>query len=218
MNDLIPDSTMDPMGHEVPQKLSAGSLSRGAASSLNASPVLGKKARTTPGRGAAGPIGASPKHDERRRSPRRVPKRLTFEEPPSGGSGTSESTAQAPSPAATVAYAPDGTRLGAGDQGTRSRPALPTVSTNDSDVALQSALAEIERLRGATLRLQSEHGLASTAAAEESLAASAVVRLVEQRAQSEMADAAARAQAAVDSMHNSILAEKELCRIELAQA
>ena len=43
------------------------------------------------------------------------------------------------------------------------------------------------------MRLQSEHGLASTAVAEESLAASATVRLVELRAQSEMVDAAARA-------------------------
>ena len=149
MADARPDLLMDPLGHDAPQKAHASSLSRGVAQNPWASPAPGKKARMTPGRGVAGPIGASfPKFEERLRAPRRAPSRLSFEDLASGGSTSSGSLAQAPSPAATVAYAPSGMPFGAGDQGTRSTPALPTVSNNASRVELDSALAEIERLRG----------------------------------------------------------------------
>ena len=149
MADASPDLPMDPLGPDASQNAHASSLSRDAAKNPWSSPVPGKKARMTPGRGAAGPIRArSPKQEDRLRTPRRVPGRLTFEDLASGGSTDSSSLSQGPSPAATVAYAPSGVPLGANDQGTRTRPALPTIPDVVDRVEFDSALAEVKRLRG----------------------------------------------------------------------
>jgi len=172
-----------------------------------------------PGRSAAGPIGApSPKSEDKLHTPRRAPGHLTFEDLASGGSTDSSSLAQGPSPAATGVRPYAGVPLGASDQGTRSRLALPTIPDTVDRAEYDSAMAEVGRLKGATLRLQSEHGLASTVAAEESFAATAAARSVELRAQSQVADAVARAQETVDSLRFAFLAEKEQGRLQLAQA
>ena len=127
MTDMSPDTSMDPLGHGDVQKPSASSLSRGIAKNPWSSPVSGKRAKMTPGRSAAGPIGASPKSEDRLRTPLRAPGRLSFDDHAAGGSTSDSSLSQAPSPAATVAYPRGRVPVVASDQGTRSRITLPTI-------------------------------------------------------------------------------------------
>jgi len=96
MTDMSPDTSMDPLGRGDVQKPPASSLSRGVAKNPRSSPVPGKKAKTTPGRSAAGPIGASPKAEDRLRTPLRTRGRLTFDDHAAGGSTSDSSLSQAP--------------------------------------------------------------------------------------------------------------------------